>query len=55
MIGDTVHLEAEVTRTRPMPSMGGGMVIFGLQVLNQRNELVQEGEWTLLIKSQPDD
>jgi 3-hydroxybutyryl-CoA dehydratase len=52
LIGDTIHLQTRVTRLRAMPSMGGGMVIFDMRVLNQRAEVVQEGEWTLLVKSQ---
>jgi 3-hydroxybutyryl-CoA dehydratase len=50
-IGDTIHLVAKVTRTRAMKSLGGGFVIFDARVLNQRNEVVQQGEWTVLVKS----
>lgn len=50
-IGDTVHLVAKVKRTKAMRSMGGGFVIFDVRVLNQRNEVVQQGEWTVLVKS----
>ncbi|MGM0401541.1 MAG: MaoC/PaaZ C-terminal domain-containing protein [Chloroflexota bacterium] len=49
-IGDTIRLHVTVKRTRAVPSMGGGMVVFALEVLNQEDETVQEGEWTLLIK-----
>lgn len=49
-IGDTIRLHVTVKRTRAVPSMGGGMVVFSLEVLNQEDETVQEGEWTLLIK-----
>ncbi len=49
-IGDTIRLQVTVKRTRAVPSMGGGMVVFALEVLNQEDETVQEGEWTLLIK-----
>ena len=51
LIGDTVHLRAKVAKTRPVRSMGGGMVIFDVSVLNQREEVVQTGEWTLLVKA----
>jgi hypothetical protein len=33
--------------------MGGGLVVFEVTVRNQRDETVQQGEWTLLIRSQP--
>ena len=50
-IGDTVHLVAKVKQTKAMRAMGGGFVIFDVRVLNQRNEVVQQGEWTVLVKS----
>ncbi len=53
LIGDTLHLRATVSKLRPMASMGGGMVVFAMEVLNQRGEVVQEGEWTLLMRGRP--
>jgi len=53
-IGDTIHLRATVSKLRPMPSMGGGMVVFAMEVLNQRGEVVQEGDWTLLMRGRPE-
>ena len=50
-LGDTIYLRTRVARLRPMPSMGGGVVVFELTVLNQRDETAQEGEWTLLVKN----
>jgi len=50
-IGDTVHLVAKVKQTKAMKAMGGGFVIFDARVLNQRDEVVQEGTWTVLVKS----
>lgn len=52
-IGDTIRLRAEVAKLRPMPSMGGGMVVFAVSVLNQREQVVQQGEWSLLVKGRP--
>ncbi|MBC7256160.1 MAG: MaoC family dehydratase N-terminal domain-containing protein [Chloroflexi bacterium] len=50
-IGDTIRLRARVEKTRPLPSMGGGMVVLAVKVLNQRDEVVQSGTWSLLMKS----
>ncbi|MCX7839153.1 MAG: MaoC/PaaZ C-terminal domain-containing protein [Anaerolineae bacterium] len=50
-IGDTVHLVAQVKQTKAMKALGGGFVIFDARVLNQRDEVVQEGTWTVLVKS----
>ena len=53
-IGDTVHLTCRVSRLRPLPSMGGGMVVLDVSMLNQRDEVVQQGTWTLVIKGRPE-
>ena len=50
-IGDTVHLTAKVKQTKAMRAMGGGFVVFDVRVLNQRDEVVQQGEWTVLARS----
>jgi 3-hydroxybutyryl-CoA dehydratase len=52
-IGDTIHVRGTVTETRPMARLGGGLVTFTLEVLNQHDEVTQKGTWTILVKSQP--
>jgi len=52
-IGDTIHVRAKVARKRELNNLGGGMMIFNLAVLNQNDEVVQEGKMTILIKSRP--
>ena len=54
LIGDTIHVTARVSRVRAMRSLGGGMVILDITVRNQRDEVVQEGSWSLLIKGRPE-
>lgn len=51
-IGDTVHMTAEVTKTRAMGT-SGGFVTFNVVVKNQRGETVQRGEWTIVVKGKP--
>jgi acyl dehydratase len=51
LIGDTISLAARVLRKREVRRLGGGIVIVGITLKNQRGETVQEGEWTALIKS----
>ncbi len=53
-VGDTIYLVCRVDRIRALRSMGGGMVVFDVSVRNQREELVQQGSWTLLIRGAPD-
>lgn len=47
-LGDKISLVAEVARTRPAP--GGGLVLFKACLKNQRDETVQEGFWSLLVR-----
>jgi acyl dehydratase len=50
-IGDTIHVTATVAETKPMPRLGGGIVIFNVEVLNQRGEVTQKGTWSMLVKT----
>jgi acyl dehydratase len=49
--GDTIHMRATVTETKPMRRLGGGLVVFKVEILNQDDKVVQRGTWSLLIKS----
>lgn len=50
-IGDTVHVELEVVETKAFRRLGGGNVTMKISVINQKNEVVQRGEWAMLMKS----
>jgi 3-hydroxybutyryl-CoA dehydratase len=52
-LGDTIHVEARVSRCKAMPSAGGGLVALDLQIKNQRDETVQKGQWSLMVKNRP--
>jgi acyl dehydratase len=52
-LGDTIHARFEVKRKREMSRLGGGFVILDVVVLNQEEETVQKGTWTLLIRGAP--
>ncbi len=53
-IGDTIRASARVTNLRPLARLGGGAVTFDVDVLNQRGERVQSGQWMVLVASKPD-
>jgi len=53
--GDTIWARFEVKQKKEMKRLGGGFVTFRITVLNQREETVQKGEWTVLIKSAPEE
>jgi 3-hydroxybutyryl-CoA dehydratase len=50
-MGDTIHLKARCKELKPMPRLGGGLVVFEAFVINQEGKIVQKGEWHLLIAS----
>jgi len=52
-IGDTIHVEIEVTETRALRRIGGGAVVLQLTVVNQAGETTMKGTWTALIASMP--
>lgn len=52
-IGDTIHVRADVTELKAMPRLGGGLVTFNVDVINQRGEVPQRGVWTMLVKLKP--
>jgi 3-hydroxybutyryl-CoA dehydratase len=49
-IGDTIKVRAEVGEKKAARRLGGGLVTFNVEVLNQRGEPVQKGTWTMLVK-----
>ena len=51
--GDTIRARFQVKRKKKMARLDGGFVVFDVVVLNQKDETVQKGTWTLLIKSAP--
>ena len=52
-IGDTVKVSAQVAQKREMPGSGGGMIVFAVEVINQRDEVIQRGKWSVLVRSAP--
>ena len=48
-IGDTIHVEIEVTDTKPLPRLGGGAVTMAVNVKNQKDESTVRGAWVLLV------
>lgn len=50
-IGDTIHVEMEVTETKALPRIGGGSVVIALDVKKQTGETVMKGTWTALVRS----
>lgn len=53
LIGDTIRLKTTVTEKRESSKQAGGWITNQVEILNQRDEVVQEGTWSALIALQP--
>lgn len=51
--GDTIRARFAVKQKKEMKRLGGGFVTLSVTVLNQRDETIQKGDWTVLIRSAP--
>lgn len=49
-IGDTIHVTVMIGETRAVPRLGGGLVTFHAELVNQHGQVVQHGEWVVLVK-----
>jgi acyl dehydratase len=48
-IGDTVRVVERITKKRETKKPTHGIVFFHVVLINQRNEVVQEGEWKIMM------
>jgi acyl dehydratase len=53
-IGDTIHVEEQVAELRPSRSKPDrGIVVFDVQVKNQRGEVCHDGQWLVMFSRRP--
>ena len=52
-IGDTIHVQARVAAKKDGEQAGAGVVTVERRVLNQRGEVVQEGETDHVVGRRP--
>ncbi|WP_038046424.1 MaoC family dehydratase [Thermus caliditerrae] len=53
LIGDTIRGESEIVEKHETSKPDRGVVVQRVRVLNQRDEVVQEGEFVTLIRRRP--
>jgi len=53
LIGDTIHAVQAVQEMRDTKKPDRGIIVFSVQVLNQKGEVVQEGSKTMMIRRKP--
>lgn len=51
--GDTIRVRSVVAQKREVKALGGGVLALDVSITNQRDEVVHEGKWTVLMKSRP--
>ncbi len=50
-IGDTIRVLVRVAQTKQMKRLGGGIVSFNIEVVNQSGTVAQKGVWRVLVRS----
>jgi len=51
-IGDTIRAKLKAVKKRPVGAEAG-MLVAVVSVVNQKDEVVQSGEWTVMVKRKP--
>jgi acyl dehydratase len=54
-IGDTIRLKTTVIEKRESSKQPGGWVTQKVEILNQKDEILQEGTWSALVAFKPKD
>ncbi|MGQ9674123.1 MAG: MaoC/PaaZ C-terminal domain-containing protein [Chloroflexota bacterium] len=49
-IGDTIHVEQTVAEKRETKKPDRGIIVWDMEVVNQRGEVVQKGQRTLMVR-----
>jgi acyl dehydratase len=50
-IGDTIHAQVKVRQKKELKAAGGGIVVMEMRMLNQRGEMTQQGDLSMLVKA----
>lgn len=53
-LGDTIHVEMEITEKKEMRRIGAGAVIIVMRVINQEDAIVMKGVWNTLVALKPE-
>lgn len=53
-LGDTISMRATVIDTKPVRQLGGGLVYFKVDLLNQDDKVVQQGKWAMVVMNKPE-
>jgi 3-hydroxybutyryl-CoA dehydratase len=51
-LNDSIRVRASVKEKKQVRRLGGGLVTYEVEILNQEDVIVQHGEWVVLVISQ---
>ena len=51
--GDTIHVRETIAAVRSSSKPDRGIVTFDVEVLNQRGEVCQDGQWVVMFRREP--
>lgn len=54
-IGDTISASAKIKQKKEMKALGGGIIVFETRLINQRGEVTQQADLTILMKARPEE
>jgi acyl dehydratase len=52
-LGDTIHAIIQISAMRETSNPNRGILVQSIRLLNQRAEVVQAGEFTMMVKRKP--
>jgi len=54
LFGDTIHVEFVITSKRETKNPATGLIVRAIKIINQRGEVIQSGDTTLLVRRRGD-
>ena len=52
--GDTIHVKVTTTEARPSKSSSErGILVRDIEIVNQHGEVVQKGDWSIMLLTRP--
>jgi acyl dehydratase len=52
--GDTIHVVITTKEVRPTSKPGRGVLVRQLDIVNQKGEVVQTGDWSVMVLTRPE-
>lgn len=53
--GDTIHVRITTKEARPTSKRDRGVLVRQLEIVNQKDEVVQTGDWSVMVLTRPEE